>query len=195
MRCLSVRAIRLLALIASLASLPALRARAQDVGSTDRRTSANEGPIRISPGARAALHALWTASLEARAERVACLGGRVDTGAGAGAGAGAVFITAVRPVAASGADSADVSALSSLRECGPPRWFGTVHTHIAKFAGRPYFIFSAPDRYVMMLWQQRWKQDGVFCILYTDTEANCEFGTLSNTSTAYFDASDAHTGF
>jgi len=124
-----------------------------------------------------ALQQLWSTSLAAREERVACLGGYVEHDA--------VHITHVAPVASSRADSANISALASLRDCGPPNWFGTVHTHIAKHNGQPYTMFSAPDRYVMFLWRDRWKEDGVFCILYSESEANCEAGDQSSRHAVY----------
>lgn len=124
--------------------------------------------FRFSPVARTALKQLWNASIDAKQERVACIGGRTENGR--------VDITSIQPIAAPRADSANISAQTSLRECVPPHWFGTVHTHIAKFAGQPYIIFSAPDRLVMSMWRHRWHQDGVFCILFSETEANCEAG-------------------
>lgn len=149
------------------------RGGAQDVGPGKPDSPFNQGPFRIAAQARAPLHELWVVSRDVKQERVACLGGYVQ--------GNVVYITHVEPLPPSHADSADVSAVASLRECSPPEWFGTVHTHIATFHGRPYTMFSAPDRFVMMLWTERWKQDGVFCILYTDMDATCEFGyTLSS---------------
>ena len=83
-------------------------------------------------------------------------------------------ITRVQPLVA-GADSLAVSAQASLEACGPPLWQGTVHTHIALMYGeRPYERFSGSDRGVMQLWWRRWKQDGMFCVLYTPRDAYCE---------------------
>ena len=141
---------------------------AQDVGPGKPITMFNRGPFRIAEQARAPLHRLWESSLSAKEERAACLGGYVDNGV--------VYVTRVELLTPAHADSANISATASLRECAPPQWFGTVHTHIATFQGLPYAIFSAPDRYVMRLWMERWKQHGVFCILFTDTDANCEYG-------------------
>lgn len=143
-------------------------ARAQDVGPNKPISRFNQGSFRIAGPARAAMHELWMTSTAAKQERAACLGGYVQDSV--------VYITRVEPLASSHADSANISASTSLRVCAPPQWFGTVHTHIATFHGRPYTTFSAPDRFVMMLWNQRWKEHGVFCILYSDADANCEFG-------------------
>jgi hypothetical protein len=73
-------------------------------------------------------------------------------------------------------DSLGISAAASLDTCGPPQWRGTVHTHVALLQnGRsPYSLFSGADRGVMMLWWQRWKVDGIFCLLYSDSEVICE---------------------
>jgi len=160
--------LRLLAAVVVATLSAAGRAAAQDVGPDKPPTPFNQGPFRVAAQARSPLHLLWDRSIEAKQERVACLGGYVD--------GDVVYITHVRMLSSSRADSANISAVPSLRECSPPEWFGTVHTHIALFHGLPYTIFSAPDRFVMMLWHERWKEDGVFCILYTDAEANCEFG-------------------
>ncbi|HEU4642302.1 MAG TPA: hypothetical protein VFS44_07580 [Gemmatimonadaceae bacterium] len=139
-------------------------------GSSGQSAAADPGAdaFHFSPAARTALQQLWNTSIDAKQERVACIGGRAENGR--------VDITTIEPIAAPRADSANISAKTSLRECAPPHWFGTVHTHIAKFAGQPYIIFSAPDRLVMDMWRQRWHQDGVFCILFSETEANCEAG-------------------
>lgn len=112
------------------------------------------------------LSALWSASVAAREERVACMAAvRRDDG---------WAITAIRELTPVGADSMGISAVASLRECRPPEWMGTVHTHIATFGGIPYTTFSAPDRDVMTRWRKRWGTEGVFCILYSETMAHCE---------------------
>ena len=143
----------------------AIRANPQ---AADSGNSPPARPFRIAAQAREPLHELWVNSLSVKQERVACLGGRIDHDV--------VYITRVELLAPSRADSANISALPSLRECAAPTWLGTVHTHIATFHGLPYTIFSAPDRYVMTLWRERWKAPGVFCILYSDADANCELG-------------------
>ncbi len=32
------------------------------------------------------------------------------------------------------------------------------------------------DRAVMNVWRRRWHQEGVFCVLYSESEAYCEYG-------------------
>lgn len=155
-----------LGLCPPLGGAPALRA--QDVGPLLPETGFNRGSFRFSGEARATLHALWEQSVSAHEERVACLGGyRRESIA---------YITRVRLVDSRGADSMRVGALASLHECRPPEWLGTVHTHIARFDGQPYIIFSKADRVVIALWHRMWRQDGVFCLLYSDFEARCEAG-------------------
>jgi hypothetical protein len=127
-----------------------------------------DGPqaFAVAPEAQASMHALWSASVAARAERVACLASVVD--------GDTLRITRVQPLEA-GADSVAVSAGASLERCGPPEWQGTVHTHIALTDGqRPYPLFSGADRGVMLMWWQRWKADGTFCLLYSENQAHCE---------------------
>jgi hypothetical protein len=120
----------------------------------------------VDAGAQAALHALWTASVAAKAERVGCLASTID--------GDTLRITRVLPLTA-GADSVAVSALGSLEQCGPPEWQGTVHTHIALHDGQQASSrFSGSDRGVMLMWWQRWKADGTFCLLYAENQAHCE---------------------
>ncbi|HUR96351.1 MAG TPA: hypothetical protein VMY76_17365 [Gemmatimonadales bacterium] len=120
----------------------------------------------VTPAAQVALRALWRTSIEARAERVACLASFLDEDT--------LRITRVLALDA-GADSLAVSAGASLERCGPPEWQGTVHTHVAlKNGGRPYALFSGADRGIMLMWWQRWKSDGTFCLLYAENQAHCE---------------------
>jgi hypothetical protein len=120
----------------------------------------------LTPEAAAAMRSLWSASIAARTELVGCLASELD--------GDTLRITRVRPLAA-GADSLAVSASASLETCGPPDWQGTVHTHIALAANqRPYALFSGADRGVMLMWWQRWKRDGTFCLLFTADQAHCE---------------------
>lgn len=125
------------------------------------------GRFSFSPGADLALRRLWDASIAAKQERVACLGGeRTDSG---------TQITRVLVLEVGAADSMGISATRSIETCGPPHWIGTVHTHIALRDGqRPYPRFSGADRGVMLLWWRRWQIDGTFCLLYTATAAHCE---------------------
>jgi hypothetical protein len=105
--------------------------------------------------------------LNTREERVACLASSIrnDT----------VFVTAVAPLEPEDADSMGISATRSVEECGPPRWSGTVHSHIALYTDdRPSTRFSGQDRIAMRLWYDRWKSDGVFCLIYSARDAHCE---------------------
>ncbi len=86
-----------------------------------------------------------------------------------------VFVSGVRPLEPEQADSMGISALSSVEQCGPPAWSGTVHTHIALYTDdSPSSRFSGQDRVAMRLWYDRWHSDGVFCLIYSDRNAHCE---------------------
>ena len=123
--------------------------------------------FRFEPTARPELHRLWDASIDAKAERVACLAGSIDSDT--------VRITGVFPLEPGASDSLGISAGESLETCGPPDWRGTVHTHVALRDGRrPYSLFSGADRGIMMLWWRRWNVDGIFCLLYSADEVICE---------------------
>jgi hypothetical protein len=124
--------------------------------------------FRFEADARPELHRLWDSSSAAMAERVACLAATIE--------GDTVRISRVLPLMTGPADSLGISAAASLDECGPPQWRGTVHTHVALLRdGRsPYSLFSGADRGVMMLWWQRWKVDGIFCLLYSSEEVICE---------------------
>lgn len=123
--------------------------------------------FRFDDNARPALHRLWQESIGAKAERVACLAGDIDSDT--------VRITDVYPLEPGHSDSLGISAATSLETCGPPSWRGTIHTHVALRNGRqPYSLFSGADRGIMMLWWRRWKADGIFCLLYGAQEVICE---------------------
>lgn len=136
--------------------------------------------LAVATDAQAGMRALWRESAAAGAERVACLASIVD--------GDTLRITRINPLPA-GADSLAVSAGSSLDLCGPPAWQGTVHTHLALASGRPSQArFSGADRGVMLMWWQRWKMDGTFCLLYAENEAHCEIdgaGLIILPSTRY----------
>jgi hypothetical protein len=149
---------------------------AQGAGAEVREVAFRQGEFRVATDARTSLRGLWDSSMGAKEERVACIGGRRV--------GGVAYITKVQVLDAA-ADSAHVSAVSSLNECRPPEWFGTVHTHIARYNGLPFVTFSADDRNVISIWRGRWKHDGVFCILYTEADAYCEAGTDFGGDTAY----------
>lgn len=117
--------------------------------------------------ARPELHRLWDESLESKAERVACLAGTIESDT--------VRITGVLALDPGPSDSLGISAGTSLDTCRPPSWKGTVHTHVALRDGRqPYSLFSGADRGIMMLWWRRWREDGIFCLLYSAQEVICE---------------------
>lgn len=123
--------------------------------------------FRFDAGARPELRRLWQESIGAKAERVACLAGTIESDT--------VRITDVYRLEVGHADSLGISAGASLETCGPPTWRGTVHTHVALRDGRrPYSLFSGADRGIMMLWWRRWNVDGIFCLLYSDQEVICE---------------------
>jgi hypothetical protein len=122
--------------------------------------------FRFEPNAQTELRRLWVESSGAMTERVACLAGEIvrDT----------VRVTRILPLMGS-ADSLGVSARQSLEACGPPRWQGTVHTHVALRDGvQPYDRFSGADRGVNRLWWRRWNAEGMFCVLFSATDAYCE---------------------
>jgi hypothetical protein len=129
------------------------------------------GPIptafRFEAEAGPRLRQLWENSSRAKAEQVACLSASIDSDT--------VQISSVMLLSPAPSDSLGVSAGESLETCGPPRWRGTVHTHVALHDGQhPYSLFSGADRGVMMMWWQRWRVDGVFCLLYSDKDVICE---------------------
>ena len=126
-------------------------------------------PARFSfaPDATALLHQLWNESATEKREHVACLAGEVREDS--------VRVTRVKLLEVGRADSLGVSAQSSIDTCGTPDWMGTVHTHIARYDGEhPYPNFSGSDRGIMLLWWRRWQVKGMFCVLYSDTDAFCE---------------------
>jgi hypothetical protein len=128
----------------------------------------SRGPraFRFEPDAQTDLRLLWAASSNAKTEQVACLAGMIrrDT----------VLVTRILPLDG-WADSLGVSAGQSLDTCGPPGWQGTVHTHVALRDGvRPYSRFSGADRGVNQLWWRRWNAEGMFCVVYSPTDAYCE---------------------
>jgi hypothetical protein len=161
---------------ASAAAASALTAAPGHVLATTPVEAEEENPFTFSTEARDALRALWAHSVAAHAERVACIGGHSVNGV--------AYITRVQELSAA-ADSFNVSATVSLRQCAPPDWSGTVHTHIALNNGRPYILFSGADRTIMSMWRRQYHSDGVFCILYNSWQANCEAGYDISGMTAY----------
>ena len=64
------------------------------------------------------------------------------------------------------------AAVARIHELAPGL---TVHTHVALRDGaRPYARFSGADRGVNQIWWRRWKADGMFCVLFSATDAYCE---------------------
>lgn len=127
----------------------------------------SQATFRFTTEAGSALRALWEVSRFAGEERAACLAAIVsgDT----------VLVSRVLPLEAAEADSMGISAVASIERCGPPDWSGTVHTHVAEYAeGRPSRRFSGPDRVVMRMWYDRWRADGVFCLVWSERDAHCE---------------------
>jgi hypothetical protein len=123
--------------------------------------------FRFEDTARSELRTLWEESAQSKTEMVACLAGSIESDT--------VHITDVLALEAGRSDSLGISAGASLETCGPPVWRGTVHTHVALRDGRqPYSLFSGADRGIMMLWWRRWREDGIFCLLYSAQEVICE---------------------
>jgi hypothetical protein len=123
--------------------------------------------FRFAPDASTNLRGLWRLSVTEQRERVACLGGSLNRDS--------AVVTNVLLLEPRRADSLGVSAQTSIDTCGPPDWIGTVHTHIAHLDnGDPYDRLSGADRGVMQMWWRKWRHDGVFCVLYSETEAYCE---------------------
>lgn len=129
-------------------------------------TAGRPRAFRFEPTAQTELRRMWVESNDVKTERVACMAGRIrdDT----------VLVTRILPLDG-WADSLGVSARRSLEECGPPRWQGTVHTHVALRDGRqPYARFSGADRGVNRIWWRHWNTEGMFCVLFSVTDAYCE---------------------
>lgn len=124
-------------------------------------------PFTFTESAGRAIRALWDESVAAGAERAACLGATVRDGT--------VLVSRVLALPPEAADSMGISATASIERCGPPEWSGTVHTHIAIYRDSlPSRRFSGQDRVVQRLWYERWHADGVFCVVYSARDANCE---------------------
>jgi hypothetical protein len=103
----------------------------------------------------------------AHQERVGCIGAVVQEGT--------VLVTEILPLAPEAADSMGISASASIERCGPPRWAGTVHSHVAMYTDEsPSTRFSGQDRVAMRMWYDRWHRDGVFCLVYSERDAHCE---------------------
>lgn len=153
--------------------LLAPRAAAQNALPTTPASERAPSSFRFVPEASAGLRELWRRSSAEKREYVACLGGTIRSDS--------VLVERILTLEPTAADSLGVSAEASIDTCGPPLYQGTVHTHIALMDGdRPYERFSGADRGVMALWWRRWKQDGMFCVLYTQRDAYCEVDGTSS---------------
>jgi hypothetical protein len=137
------------------------------VARADTSGARPEPAFRFSREAGLGLRALWEESVAAKQERVACLGTSIrnDT----------VFVERILALVPQDADSMSIGSAASIERCGPPDWSGTVHTHVALYTSElPSKRFSAQDRGVMRQWYERWKADGVFCLVYSARDAHCE---------------------
>jgi hypothetical protein len=148
-------------------------ARADSAQPADRAAPGSSVPDRPEPAFRFSreaglgLRALWEESIAAKEERVACLGASIrnDT----------VIVERILALVPHEADSMSIGSSVSIERCGPPDWSGTVHTHVALYTDEsPSTRFSAQDRGVMRQWYERWKSDGVFCLIYSARDAHCE---------------------
>jgi hypothetical protein len=142
-------------------------AAADTASKPDTAGTAPEPAFRFSKEAGIGLRALWEESVAAKQERVACLGTSIrnDT----------VFVERILALVPQDADSMSINSAASIERCGPPNWSGTVHTHVALYTDElPSKRFSAQDRGVMRQWYERWKADGVFCLIYSPRDAHCE---------------------
>jgi hypothetical protein len=120
----------------------------------------------MGPQAKLALQELWAASLTARREQVACLGGTIGTDT--------VLVTRLKPLSEL-SDSLTASAQLSLATCAPPEWIGTVHSHVRSTDDdAPASGFSPGDRVVMSEWTTRWGGKGAFCVVYSERSMHCE---------------------
>ncbi|MGH7497593.1 MAG: hypothetical protein ACREL3_01945 [Gemmatimonadales bacterium] len=139
----------------------------QSLAQSDSAARGAPPAFRFAREAGSALAALWESSFASKEERVACLAATVrnDT----------VFVSRILALEPVEADSMGIGSESSVEQCGPPEWAGTVHTHVAMYTDSlPSTRFSAQDRGVMSRWYERWHSDGVFCVVYSARGAHCE---------------------
>lgn len=133
----------------------------------DSAEAVPQAAFRFSSEAGLGLRALWEQSVAAKEERVACLGAVVRNDS--------VFVSRILALVPQEADSMSIASTASIERCGPPQWAGTVHTHVALYRDElPSKRFSAQDRGVMRQWYERWHADGVFCVVYSPSDAHCE---------------------
>ncbi len=121
----------------------------------------------IAPEAKDSLRQLWAESIATNREHVGCLGGAI--------GLDTVRVSQVILLDDAPGDSLNAPAEPSLATCGPPRWIGTVHSHVRSTDDpSPAPRFSGSDRVVMSVWSEKWRSRGAFCLLYSDHGAHCE---------------------
>jgi hypothetical protein len=147
----------------------------QQIGPGLPETAFNQGAVRFAPQARAALYALWEESTTAHQERMACIRAYRYNGA--------IYVTNAKPAAFEYADSVRIKIDPSA--CGAPAWNGHAHTHIARFNGQPLVTFSTVDRMLMAWWRKTWKAEGLFCVLYSKSQAYCEYEASINADAIY----------
>jgi hypothetical protein len=120
----------------------------------------------MGPQAKLALQQLGAASLTARREQVACLGGSISPDS--------VIVNRIK-LLNEPSDSLTASAGLSLATCAPPEWMGTVHSHVRSTDDEaPATRFSPGDRAVMSEWTTRWGGRGAFCLVYSERNMHCE---------------------
>ena len=142
----------------------------QQIGPGLPDTPFNHETFRFAPPARAVLHELWEESHAANEERVACIRGyRFD---------GVYYVTRAERAPFLSADALHLKPDPAT--CGAPEWHGPAHTHVARFDGRPFVTFSHADRTLMTWWRKTWKSEGVFCVLYSESQAYCEYAASLN---------------
>lgn len=135
--------------------------------------------VTIEAPAATTMSAMWQDAARDSVEQVGCIEATVGHH-------GAVRVEDVaRLPSAAADDDFHAKAERSLRECDPPEYLGTVHTHTRSGNKRQpgqfgpisdYDRFSEADHRVMANWLQRHRESsdvGVFCLLFSDTQAWC----------------------
>ena len=142
----------------------------QQIGPELPESVFNHGTFRFAPTARVVLHDLWIESSGAGQERLACVRGYRFNGV--------FYITLAQRVDFLEADSLHLTP--DPASCAAPEWDGTAHTHILLFDGQPFVTFSGSDRTLMSWWRKTWKTEGAFCVLYSESQAYCEYAADLN---------------
>ena len=70
----------------------------------------------------------------------------------------------------------------------PDPWGGIINTHVVPISpGVPDSTFSVGDMGVMRYWENRiGKRDGIFCVVYANDRALCQYGTKTIKSVVRF---------